>query len=102
MIFLFHQYINMSQQQQVTQTPQKPVVCQTPQKPVVCQTPQKPQVCQTPQKPQVCQTPTKQKSCDDYSACVIKVESCPKVTKFFAAFKECYAMAQEIEVSSFF
>ena len=42
-----------------------------------------------------------QKPASDDSACVIKVESCPKVMKFFAAFKECHAMAQEIEVRKF-
>ena len=42
-----------------------------------------------------------QKPASDNSACVIKVESCPKVMKFFAAFKECHAMAQEIEVRKF-
>ena len=42
-----------------------------------------------------------QKPASDNSACVIKVESCPKVMKFFAAFKECHAMAQEIEVKKF-
>ena len=44
-------------------------------------------------------TSQKTQATSDKNACNIKVETCPKVTKFFSAFKECYAMAQEVEVS---
>ena len=43
-------------------------------------------------------TSQKTQATSDENACNIKVETCPQVTKFFSAFKECYAMAQEIEV----
>merc|ERR1712018_650577 len=42
-------------------------------------------------------TSQKTQATSDENACNIKVETCPKVTKFFSAFKECYAMAQEVE-----
>ena len=43
-------------------------------------------------------TSQKTHATSDENACNIKVETCPQVMKFFSAFKECYAMAQEIEV----
>ena len=47
---------------------------------------------------QTATTSQKTQATSDENACNIKVETCPQITKSSSAFKECYAMAHEIEV----